>query len=202
LDTNLLTPYYPNAAALPVEPINVATNEIPSNVVVNVDPGVSFSNLPPVAAEAREYTIANKDTLSKIAKTHNVSLRELSKANPNIDPARLKVGQKIQIPAGTGAPATPAANVAADNSKPAATGKVHIVKPGETLTKIAKTYGTNPKALRSANNMKTDRLLVGQKLKIPVANGAGEGASAKPAADQGARVPLLSTTPEVAVTNR
>jgi LysM repeat protein len=41
------------------------------------------------------------------------------------------------------------------------------VKRGDTLTRIAKTHGTTVKALREANGMKTDRILVGQKLKVP-----------------------------------
>jgi LysM repeat protein len=44
---------------------------------------------------------------------------------------------------------------------------VYVVKPGDNLTKIAKAHHTTLKAIRAASNLKTDRILVGQKLKIP-----------------------------------
>ena len=40
-------------------------------------------------------------------------------------------------------------------------------KSGDNLLKIAKANGTTVKALRSANALKTDRITVGQKLKLP-----------------------------------
>jgi hypothetical protein len=48
---------------------------------------------------------------------------------------------------------------------------VYSVKAGDTLTRIAKAHGTTVRALRAANNLKTDRLLVGQKLKLPEPQG-------------------------------
>jgi len=41
------------------------------------------------------------------------------------------------------------------------------VKSGDTLSKIATNLHTTVKALRSANNLKTDSIRVGQKLTIP-----------------------------------
>jgi LysM repeat protein len=43
----------------------------------------------------------------------------------------------------------------------------YTVKPGDNLTKVAKAHGTTLKAIREANALKTDRILVGQKLKVP-----------------------------------
>ena len=53
----------------------------------------------------------------------------------------------------------------------------YTVKAGDNLTKIARNHGTTVKALRTANNLKTDRILVGQKLKVP----AGQAAPIVPA---------------------
>lgn len=44
---------------------------------------------------------------------------------------------------------------------------LHIVAKGDTLSKIAKRYGTSVKALKSANGLKSDVIKVGQKLKLP-----------------------------------
>jgi 5'-nucleotidase/UDP-sugar diphosphatase len=48
-------------------------------------------------------------------------------------------------------------------------GAVYLVKSGDSLTRIAKTHGTTIKALKSANNLESDRIVVGEKLKIPSA---------------------------------
>lgn len=44
------------------------------------------------------YEIKKGDTLDKVAKAHNVSLADLMKVNPQVEPTRLKIGQKINLP--------------------------------------------------------------------------------------------------------
>jgi len=46
---------------------------------------------------------------------------------------------------------------------------LYVVKPGDSLTRIAKTHGTTVKALKAANSLDNDRIVVGAKLKIPTA---------------------------------
>jgi len=41
------------------------------------------------------------------------------------------------------------------------------VKSRDTLTQIARTHGTTVTAIRQVNGMTTDRIYVGQKLKLP-----------------------------------
>jgi len=63
---------------------------------------------PPPARGARTDTAAGPsgkvhevkqgETLEKIAKAHNISLADLMKANPQVEPTRLKIGQKISLP--------------------------------------------------------------------------------------------------------
>ena len=48
-------------------------------------------------------------------------------------------------------------------------GAVYLVKSGDTLSHIAKTYKVSVTALKSANSLDTDRISVGEKLKIPSA---------------------------------
>ena len=43
----------------------------------------------------------------------------------------------------------------------------HTVKRGENLGKIARKYGVTVDAIRKANNLRGDKINVGQKLKIP-----------------------------------
>jgi len=118
---------------------------------------------PPVA---QEYVIQPGDTLYDIGKKLNVPWKAIQDANPNINPNRLQPGQKIQIPTVTTSPAAGA--VAPGEVMPAADGtQSYTVKSGDNLTKIAGKFGVTVRALRSANNLVTDRIIVGQKLIIP-----------------------------------
>jgi peptidoglycan DL-endopeptidase LytE len=47
------------------------------------------------------------------------------------------------------------------------TSSVYVVRQGDTLSKIASTHKTTVEALKSANNLKNNRLKVGLELKIP-----------------------------------
>ena len=115
------------------------------------------------------------DTFSTIAKKYSIKVKELEAANPNTPPTKLKVGQKLTIPAAGETSATPMGTAA-----PADTGSetVYAVKNGDTLTKIAHEHGISVKTLREANDLKTDKIKVGEKLKIPE---KGSSASAAPA---------------------
>jgi LysM repeat protein len=46
---------------------------------------------------------------------------------------------------------------------------LYVVKSGDTLTRIAKAHGITVKALKAANGLEKDRIVVGAKLKIPTA---------------------------------
>lgn len=120
--------------------------------------------LPP---EGRSYKIVKGDTLSKIAKVQGVTLTALMKANPNVNPSKLKLGATLAVPAadaassqGMGDAEQAKANAASDSNK-------HRVKAGETLTHIARQHGVTVKAIRAANNMSSDRLLAGQEINLP-----------------------------------
>ena len=49
---------------------------------------------------AADYTIKSGDTLWDIASRYGVSLTDLTAANPDLDPSRLAIGQKIDLPSG------------------------------------------------------------------------------------------------------
>jgi LysM repeat protein len=50
-----------------------------------------------------------------------------------------------------------------------ASSAVYVVRPGDTLTRIAKLYRITIKALKEANSLNSDTLAVGAKLKVPTA---------------------------------
>ena len=126
--------------------------------------------LTPVVPEAggAEYVVVKGDIMAKIARKNGVTLKALVAANPDVKPTKLKVGQKLVIPAGgkSLADATPGADASMDSE-----GATYKVKSGDTLTKIAKAHHVKLKALQAANGLSTTKIKVGQKLKIPSKGG-------------------------------
>jgi len=122
---------------------------------------------PPPAPEptTKDYVVAKGDTYYSISMKFNVRMKDIAAANPGVNAAKLKVGQKLQIPA-AGSTGTSGGATATDS------GDVYVVKPGDTLGKIAKANGVSIKALKAANEMKTDKIQVGKKLKLPAKSAA------------------------------
>ena len=155
----------PPRPTLPLPPPVAETNPPVTTPPVVQTPPVPVpiaEPIPPAPTAAKEYTILKGDYFEKIAKANGVTIAAIEKANPGLDSKKLKVGQKIQIPA-----ATPKGASAAVPDAPAEGGLVYAVKSGDTLTKIASAHGTTVKSIRTANDLKTDKLKVGQKLKLP-----------------------------------
>jgi LysM repeat protein len=191
----------------PVTPTETVPSNPPPAFVETTNPPVTTSSppvavtapavveplMPPAApAGATEYTIVKGDILDSIAKKFHVSLKALTDANPGIQPTKLKIGQQIHIPA-PATPAAPTAAAAAVVETPSAGGEqMYTVKSGDNLTKIHEQFGVSLKALRAANGLKTDRLSVGQKLKIP-AKAASAPAAAPATPTEPA--PASTTTP-------
>ena len=163
-----------NPAMSFVEPTNtssVSTNDLAAQT--NIAPPVVDTHPPvPPVTGTTEYTIASGDNFSTLAKKFHIPVKAIMDANPGVEPTKLKIGQKINIPA----PSPATAQGGTTNANPAgdtATGQqVYTVKSGDSLTKIASQFGTTVKAIYSLNNLKTDRIVVGQKLKIPVKSAA------------------------------
>ena len=99
---------------------------------------------------ANYYVVKKGDSLWKIATSYGISVDELKKAN-NLTSNNLDIGQLLFIP----------------SEEKKETGVVYVVKAGDSLWKIANSYGISVSELKSANNLKSDTLSIGQQLKIP-----------------------------------
>lgn len=115
---------------------------------------------PPPTPTGTEHVIIQGDSFYSLAQKYGVSTKAIANANPNVDPRRLQIGQKVYVPA-------PDPSTASAASSTANGARAYTVKSGDTLTRIASQFGTTVRALRSANNLSTDRIVVGQKLTIP-----------------------------------
>lgn len=116
-----------------------------------------------VALAADPVVVKPGDTLTSIARRHDVSIDDLVTWNAIADPNRIFVGQRLQI----SSTATPARAAVAASSAPAAA-VVHAVGRGESLWTIARRYGSSVAAIASANGIANpSRIFAGQRLTIP-----------------------------------
>lgn len=148
LDTNL---YYTETNLPPVASTNLPP-ELPP--VAPLDP---ITPTPTVS----EYVVKSGDTFASIATAHGTSATAIQAANPGVNPRRLQIGQKLVLPAPkpAGSAIAPAPTASGDST--------YIVKSGDTLTRIASRNNTTVKELKALNGLTTDRINVGQKLKLP-----------------------------------
>jgi len=109
--------------------------------------GTAFSQ------ECKYHKVKSGESLEKIAKNYGVSVQELIKANKNINPNELKVGENLCIPQKTSAKTQDYA--------------IYKVKKGDTLYSIAEKFGVDVQELKSFNNLNSEKIIEGQELKIP-----------------------------------
>ena len=107
-----------------------------------------------------EHTILSGEHFTSIAKKYDVSIRAIQDANPTLDSRHLQIGQKVKIPTSATAPVT-------ESSASTLEANEYVIKRGDSLSTIAQRHKTSVKALREANNLKTDLILAGKKLKLP-----------------------------------
>lgn len=105
----------------------------------------------PRVAGNRTHRVEWGETWFGLAREYGVSPRQLSAANPDVDPDHLRSGEVIRIPA---------AGAKAEQ-------RTHRVVAGETLWGISRRYGVSAATLRSANRLPDDKVRTGQLLVIP-----------------------------------
>jgi LysM repeat protein len=117
---------------------------------------VALLLLPSTASAAPQKDIVHVvrpgETLSGIAVRYGVNMWTLARLNGIANPSRVYAGQRLTIPC----------------AKPTPTGRIHVVRRGETLTHIALRYGVNAWTIARANNITNlNHIFVGQRLVIP-----------------------------------
>jgi peptidoglycan DL-endopeptidase LytF len=173
------TPAFEEQTNVPAAPTNVVVAPaLPTTPVTNPTP-VEPVAPPAPPAGGTEYSIVKGDTFGLLAKKFHVSVKAIKEANPGVDPTKLKIGQKLHIPAAAASVPT-AAGATSTEAVPTGGEQTYTVKSGDNLSTIAKEKGVSVKALRAANNLKTDRITVGQKLKVPVKASAPAASTATP----------------------
>ena len=119
---------------------------------------------PPPSGGSCTYTVVAGDTLSSIALRYNTTVAALVAANGLSDPNAIRVGQTLIIP-----------NCSGPVQPPPSGGCItYVVRPGDTLSSIARRYGTSAAAIAQANNLSNPNLIrVGQRLIVCPGPGGG-----------------------------
>jgi len=113
------------------------------------------------------HVVQAGQNLFRIALRHGTTVNAIIAAN-GLNGDTIYVGQRLSIPGGSGS---------SGSSGGTASGSVHVVQPGDTLTRIGLRYGVSTRAVQQANNLPSANLIyVGQRLVIP-AGGSGSSGS-------------------------
>jgi len=125
----------------------------------------------PWPAETTAYVVAKGDSLSVIAKRHGISVAEITTLNGITNPDRIIEGQKLVLP---GKIDLAAPRPVKKPAMPTPTdGDRYVVQPGDSLSALAVRFGTTVGAIKSANGLTGDKIMVDQKLSIPGVSGSG-----------------------------
>lgn len=176
-------------------PVVTAPKEVPPPAPKPIRPATPIKIRPTVS-----YTVQQGDTLSLIAQMYGIRVAEITELNRGLDPKRLRVGKTLLLP-----PHAKKRNIARKAPKPAAPhaqasaaagAGEYVIKPGDSLSKIAVAHGVTQQALREANGMTNDKLVAGKKLVIP-GGAKAPAAPAAPAAPVAPAIPVAPAEPAV-----
>jgi cell wall-associated NlpC family hydrolase len=132
----------------------------------------------PVRADTT-YIIKKHDNPSTIAKNFGVTARDIIELN-DLNPRRLKPGMQIMIPVAHVEVIHDEINeenrtsVTTQGEKTLSPvgykNHTHIVKKGDTLLKLARTYSVTAAALKEINHLSSSKIVIGQELMITQAD--------------------------------
>lgn len=103
-----------------------------------------------VASNRNYHRVRRGEALSTIAQRYRISISELQRIN-GLSGSRIFAGTRLRI--------------AADGYQ-RRQGSLHEVRRGETLSSIARKYDTSVSHIRNLNGMNSNRILIGQRLRV------------------------------------
>ncbi len=107
-----------------------------------------------IAQSGGIHTVRRGETLSSIADAYRTNVSSLMRSNGIRSANKIFIGQRLRINGGGGSNTT-------------AKKKTHVVRSGDTLTSIARRYGTTVGKLKSANRIRNHIIQPRQVLVIP-----------------------------------
>jgi len=112
--------------------------------------------------KTQKYKVQRGDSLSVIANKYGTSVAAIKQTN-KLKSNSLAIGQVLTIPGGSTNIRVPVVENPIETET-----LTHTVKKGDYLGKLASTYKVSVAAIKRENNLKSDTLRLGQKLRITV----------------------------------
>lgn len=126
------------------------------------------------------YKVKNGDYLGRIASRYRCSVAQLKRWN-NLRSNNIRVGQRLVIYRGGGpsASSTKASSGSTETTSQTSATGTYVVKKGDTLGKIAERHGCTVTQIKQWNNLSSNNIQIGQKLKVssPAAKPAAQTSS-------------------------
>jgi membrane-bound lytic murein transglycosylase D len=152
-----LNPHYLRSVT---PPRTSAVVRLPTGTMAKVNE--AYAALPVSSRVAfREHVVTKGQTTSGIAKRYGITIASLREANPEIKTKAPRPGQRLVIPAGAAVKWSES-----DAGSAPAGSRVHTVRSGETLGRIANKYRVSVANLKSWNNLSSNNIRAGQKLRV------------------------------------
>jgi LysM repeat protein len=129
------------------------------------------------ADEGQSHTVQPGETLRRIADHYGVTVEALAAENSLVNPNVIYAGQVLIIPQGAGDHVDDSGSDTTEENKTSVGGRdvVHVVQPGETLTRIAVHYGVSTETILQRNRLSNPNLIfAGQRLQIAGASAEAE----------------------------
>jgi membrane-bound lytic murein transglycosylase D len=114
------------------------------------------------------HRVRRGESLSTIARSYHTSIRRIKQANNMYRSNLIVAGKKLKIPQ-RGAVIPTSTNSA--RRAPIPSNGIYRVKRGDNLWILAKRYSTTTKQIQDLNSLKNSNLHIGQRLRIPGAQG-------------------------------
>lgn len=161
-------------------PADAATAQAASDETTSSSRRRSSQKVASASPKPTWYRVRRGDTLTEIAARFDVEVAELQAWNDLRGSTRVAIGQKLRIaaPAAAG-PTAPAVGEKRETERVAADkARTHTVRSGETLWRIAQSYGVTLDALLDENGLgKQSVIKPGMRLRIPKSASAGSQSS-------------------------
>jgi LysM repeat protein len=129
-------------------------------------PTLLFTALTMILATSTTFAKSELETLRALCAEQERQIRHLEEENTQLRDGRGAPAPKIHGETKSSLP--PTNNVAAKTEAPVTSETIYVVKPGDSIDKIARKVGTSATRLARANGLKPASIIhPGQKLKVP-----------------------------------